>query len=67
MTKYYRYDAYLGSQCEISEKEYNRKIKSRYILPVWDDYFQQFTDTHYDCRDSIVRIFYWSVKDDETD
>ena len=57
--KYWRYDARLGAWLELTEKEFNRKIKSKYILPVYDDYWQTFSDrTFYDSRDSIARIFY---------
>lgn len=57
--KYWRYDARLGTWLELTEKEFNRKIKSKYILPVYDDYLQILSDrTYFDSRDSIVRIFY---------
>lgn len=39
--KYYRYDAYFGTQTEITEKQFNRKINSKYIFPVWDSYWQE--------------------------
>ena len=56
---YYRYDARLGSWRELTEKEFNRAIKKKYVLPVWDDYWQRFSEkTFVDTRDSIVRIFY---------
>lgn len=63
--KYYIYDAYLGTQMEITEKEFRRRINSRYVFPVWNDYYQERSkDTYFDCRDSITRIFYWR-KDEE--
>ena len=59
MMKYYRIDLYLGAEWEVGEKEFNRKIKSKWFLPVYDSYWQTFSeDTYYDCRDRIVRIFY---------
>lgn len=58
--RYYRYDARLGSTRELTEKEYNKAISKKYVLRVWDSYYQEFTNTYYDSRDSIVRIFYWT-------
>ena len=56
---YYRYDAYLGSFTPMTKKEFERKIKSKYIHPVFDDYWQEISEnTFFDSRDSIVRIFY---------
>lgn len=56
---YWRYYARLGCWTELTEKEFKRKIKSKYILPVYDSYWQKFSeDCFYDCRDSIVQIFY---------
>ena len=67
-TRYYRIDLKLGAEWEVSEKEYKRKIKSKWYLPVYDSYYQTFSeDTYYDCRDSIVRIFYQRRDYDETD
>lgn len=63
--KYIRYDARLGTTRELTEKEYKKAINKRYVLRVWDSYYQEFTDTYYDSRDSIVRIFYWSKGEDE--
>lgn len=62
MTKYIRYDSHFGSEMEITKAQFERKIKSRYVLPVWDSYWQKFTETYYDCRDSIARIFYWKIE-----
>lgn len=59
MYSYARYDAKLGIYTEISEKEYNNKIRKKYMFPVWDEYHQKFTDTYYDSRDGICRIFYF--------
>lgn len=59
MTKYYRIDLHFGKEWEVSKKEFYRKIKSKWYFPVWDSYWQTFSEnTYYDCRDSIVRIFY---------
>ena len=58
--RYYRYDMYFGSLYEITEKEFNRRIKSKYVFPVWDSYYQECSkNTYYDSRDSIIRIFYF--------
>ena len=59
MKRYVRYDAYFGSIAYISEKQFKKQIKKKYILPVWDPYWQIFTETYFDSRDSISRIFYW--------
>lgn len=59
MERYYMIDLHLGKEWEVSKKEFYRKIKSKWYLPVWDSYWQTFSEnTYYDCRDSIVRIFY---------
>lgn len=59
MIKYYIIDLHLGSEWEVSEKEFNRKIKSKNFVPVWDSYYQEHSKTTwYDIRDSICRIFY---------
>lgn len=65
--EYYRFDSRFNSKTPITEKQFNRKIRSKYIFPIWDDYYQEFDyDSYYDIRDSIVRIFYFKVevKDD---
>lgn len=63
--RYYRYDMYLGSLYEITEKEFNRRIKSKYVFPVWDSYYQEHSkNTYYDSRDNITRIFYFRKDDD---
>lgn len=60
---YKRYDAKLGTWLELTEKEFNRKIKSKYVLPVYDSYYQTFSEnTYYDCRDTIVRTFYMRIE-----
>lgn len=57
--EYFRYNACLGAFNRISKKEFERKIKSKYILPVYDSYWDAISEnTFYDCRDSIVKIFY---------
>lgn len=59
MTKYYRIDLHFGREWEVTEKEFSRKVKSKWFLPVYDSYWQTISDTTwFDCRDSIVRIFY---------
>lgn len=59
MIKYYRIDLHFGKEWEVPKKEFERKIKSKHYFPVWDSYYQEFSEnTYYDCRDSIVRIFY---------
>ena len=59
LMEYWRYNARLGCWGEMTEKEFNRKIKQKYVLPVYDDYFQEFSEnTYYDSRDSIVTVFY---------
>jgi len=61
--EYYRFDARFNSKIPMTRKQFERKIKSKYILPIWDSYYQKFDyDAYYDCRDSIVRIFYFRVK-----
>lgn len=58
--KYWRYNARLGAMGEITEKEFNRKIKSKYIVPVYDSYNQAFSkDTFYDSRDSYATVYYF--------
>lgn len=44
MAKWYRCNPYLGCQYEITEKEAQKKLKSPYWVPVWDDYFQKFSN-----------------------
>ncbi len=44
MSKYYRCNPYLGSHYEITEKQALRKINSKYWFPVWDDYWQCFSN-----------------------
>ena len=56
---YYRYDAHFGTLTEITEKQFQKIIAKRYILRVYDSYWQKFTDTWFDSRDTISRIFYW--------
>lgn len=63
--KYVRYDAYLGTETEITKAQFERKIRSKYVFPVWDEYLQQPTETYYDSRDSILRIFYWKSETEE--
>lgn len=59
MTKYYRIDLYFGREWEVSKEEFDRKIKSKWYFPVWDGYYQEYSkNTYFDCRDSIVRVFY---------
>lgn len=66
MPDYYRYNARLGSFSPMTEKEFERKIKSKWVLPVYDSYWQTSSDsTYYDCRDSIANIFYVRVDDAE--
>lgn len=64
-TKYIRYDAYLGTETEITKAQFERKIRSKYVFPVWDEYLQQPTEAYYDSRDSILRIFYWKSETEE--
>lgn len=65
MPDYYRYNARLGSFAPMTEKEFERKIKSKWVLPVYDSYWQTSSDsTYYDCRDSIATIFYMRTEDD---
>lgn len=53
MAKWYRCNPYLGCQYEISEKQALRKINSRWWTPVWNDYWQKFSDhAWYDMRDA---------------
>lgn len=59
MTKYWRYNARLGCFGELTENEFKKAVSSKYVIPVYDDYFQKFSEsTYYDCRDRIVSIFY---------
>ena len=59
MERYYRIDLHFGKEWEVSKKEFDRKTKSKWYLPVYDSYWQTLSeDTYYDCRDSLVRIFY---------
>jgi len=52
MSKWYRYNPYLGCQYEITEKQALRKINSRWWTAVWDDYWQKLSDhAWYDMRD----------------
>lgn len=66
-TRYIRYDAYFGTETEITKAQYKRKIKSKYMCRVWDDYWQRFYDVWFDSRDSIHRIFYWESEVTEND
>lgn len=52
MSKYIRMNPYLGCSYEITEKQALRKINSKWWTPVWDDYWQKFSDhAWYDIRD----------------
>ena len=52
MAKYYRCNPYLGCRYEISEKQAMRKINNRWWVPVWDDYWQEFsTNSWYNIKD----------------
>lgn len=64
-TKYIRYDAYLGTETEITKAQFERKIKAKYMCRVWDDYWERFYDVWFDSRDSIHRIFYWKSETEE--
>lgn len=44
MSKYIRMNPYLGCSYEISEKQALRKINSKWWTPVWDDYWQKFSE-----------------------
>lgn len=44
MSKYIRMNPYLGCSYEISEKQALRKIHSKYWTPVWDNYWQKFSE-----------------------
>ena len=67
-SEYYRFDARFNSKIQMTKKQFERKIKSKYIFPLWDSYYQEFDyDAYYDSRDSIVRIFYFRVKEKKWD
>ena len=52
MIKYFRYNPVLGSMYEISEKQALKKINSKNWIPVWDDYWQRFSEhTWYNIKD----------------
>lgn len=52
MSKYIRINPYLGCSYEISEKQALQKINSKYWTPVWDDYWQRFSeDSWFNMRD----------------
>lgn len=64
--EYYRFDSRFNSKTPMTRKQFERKVKCKYILPIWDSYYQEFDyDAYYDCRDSIVRIFYFRVKEEK--
>ena len=44
MSKYYRCNPYLGCKYEITERQAMHKIKSAWWTPVWDSYWQRFSD-----------------------
>lgn len=44
MAKYRRYNPYLGCSYEISEELALKKINSKWWTPVWDDYYQEFSE-----------------------
>lgn len=56
MAKYYRANPYLSCKYEITEKEALKKINNRWWTPVWDDYWQIFSN---DC--------WYNIKDPERD
>ena len=63
MAKWYRCNPYLGCKYEITEKEALKKIKSRWWVRVWDDYWQVFSeDCWYDVRDP-ERSWIFKVED----
>ena len=63
--EYYHFDSRFNLKTPMTRKQFERKIKRKYILPIWDSYYQEFDyDAYYDCRDSIARIFYFRVKEE---
>lgn len=59
MTTYWRYNAKLGCWGTLTEKEFKKAVSKKYVLPVYDSYFQTFSEnTYYDSRDRIVSVFY---------
>ena len=63
MSKYIRMNPYLGCSYEITEKQALRKINSKYWTPVWDDYWQKFSEHGwYNMRDPERD---WIIKHDE--
>lgn len=56
MAKYYRCNPYLGCRYEITEKQALRKINNIWWVPVWDDYWQRFSDNSW-----------YNIKDPERD
>lgn len=69
MTKYYRMNPYLGTRYEISKAAALRKIRSRYWVPAWDDYYQRHRDdAWYDIRDPERSwIFKCEVENEDDD
>lgn len=65
MAKWYRCNPYLGTRYEISESKAMRKIRSKWWTPVWDDYWQKFSDhSWYDMRD-MERNWIFKVDDEK--
>ena len=61
MAKWIRCNPYLGARYEITEKQAKRKIESPYWMPVWDDYWQTFSNNAWynikdPARDWIFKI-----------